>query len=254
MGLLLFVMAVFLGSTETGSWNESLFNFTPLPWMYKFYYLKYLFIVLPGTLAGEWLIDHKNTNDDGVNSQRLLLIGLLCFVLIGMNVALLFSRILVLNLGVTAVLLIAIYYLVRAIAPANKLLKNCFCAGAYLLLLGLFFEAYEGGIHKDPSTYSHYFVTAGLSFFMLIGFYGLQLSKAGSRVVHFLALNGRNAMVAYVAGSLLLLPLLHLTGAIKLLDSMRGSVWSGFLRGVLFTGMVSLVTVFFTKRKWFWRT
>jgi len=28
----------------------------------------------------------------------------------------------------------------------------------------------------------------------------------------------------------------------------------GFLKGVLFTGIVSLVTIFCTKRGWFWKT
>jgi hypothetical protein len=51
-----------------------------------------------------------------------------------------------------------------------------------------------------------------------------------------------------------LLPLLHLTGAIKVFDSMTGNAWIGFLRGVLFTGIVSLVTILFTKKGWFWKT
>ena len=37
-----------------------------------------------------------------------------------------------------------------------------FRAGTYLILLGLAFEAYEGGIRKDPSTYSYYFLASGL--------------------------------------------------------------------------------------------
>ena len=61
-------------------------------------------------------------------------------------------------------------------------------------------------------------------------------------------------MVAYVAGNLLLLPLLHLTGGITLFESMSSNAWLGFLRSVLFTGVVSLITIFFTKRKWFWKT
>lgn len=32
------------------------FNYTPLPWMYRFDYLKYLFIVIPGSIAGEYLM------------------------------------------------------------------------------------------------------------------------------------------------------------------------------------------------------
>lgn len=32
------------------------------------------------------------------------------------------------------------------------------------------FEAFEGGIRKDYSTYSYYFVTSGLAFFALLAF------------------------------------------------------------------------------------
>lgn len=61
-------------------------------------------------------------------------------------------------------------------------------------------------------------------------------------------------MVAYVTGNLLLLPLLHLSGAMQGYIAMQKNVFTGFLSGVLFTGIVSLVTVFFTKRGWLWKT
>lgn len=46
------VMAILLGITLggdiAGSWTKAVFDYSPLPWLYKFDYLKYLFIVLPG--------------------------------------------------------------------------------------------------------------------------------------------------------------------------------------------------------------
>ncbi|MCS2594335.1 DUF5009 domain-containing protein [Bacteroides thetaiotaomicron] len=50
-------MAVILGSLVEGSWTQVIFNYTPLPWMYRFDYLKYLFIVIPGNIAGEYLME-----------------------------------------------------------------------------------------------------------------------------------------------------------------------------------------------------
>lgn len=55
IAILPFIMAVFLGNENAESWNHSLMAFSPLPWMYKFSYLKYLFIVIPGSIAGEYL-------------------------------------------------------------------------------------------------------------------------------------------------------------------------------------------------------
>jgi len=194
-----------------------LFNYSPLPWLYKFYYLKYLFIILPGTLAGEWLLQ-------------------------------------VLNLAVTALLSLITFFVLKRSAAGNSTLQRFFNAGVYLLLLGLFFEACEGGIKKDVSTYSYYFVTSGLAFFMLIGLYSLQYSKAGRVVVHYFGANGRNPMVAYMTGNLLLIPLLHLTGLMTVLNSLNTTAWGGLLRGIIFTGIVSLVTLLFVQRKWYWKT
>ncbi len=254
IALLPFVMAIFLGATEKGSWNEAFLNYSPLPWMYKFYYLKYLFIILPGTLAGEWLLQAMKEEKKEESRSGVLLAGFLSFALSVTSVCFLFSRMLVLNLGITVLLCLLIYVVLKRAAAGNISLQKFFTAGVYLLLLGLFFEAYEGGIKKDKSTFSYYFVTSGLSFFMLMGLYSLQYIKAGMSVVHYLGMNGRNPMVAYVTGNLLLIPLLHLTGGMEVLNSLNTTAWGGFLRGVIFTGIVSLVTIFFVKRKWYWKT
>jgi predicted acyltransferase len=171
------------------------------------------------------------------------------------NTILLFERYLFLNVIISAAIITTIYFLIKKLVKENnQLIFHFFTAGAYLLLLGLFFEAYEGGIKKDLSTYSYYFVTSGLAFFMLIGFNGLALGKFGSTINNYLSLNGRNPMVAYIAGNLLLQPILHITKANLLLDMMNVNPFLGFLKGVLFTGIVSLITILFTRRGWFWKS
>lgn len=257
IGVLGFVMAIFLGSKTAGSWNEVVFNWSPIPWMYKFYYLKYLFIVIPGTLAGDWLLESsKSTSNPGLQEKNSIrLIAALSILLIILNVCFLFSRQLVLNLGVNAVLLFAIYYFVQKLdATGYKLLHRFFTAGCFLLLLGLAFDAYEGGVKKDPSTYSYYLITSGLAFFALLGFYGMQSERFFGSIINYFSLNGRNPMVAYVTGNLFLIPVLNLTGLFKYYTEIGTGPWTGFLEGVLFTGVVSLITIFFTKRHWFWKT
>jgi predicted acyltransferase len=293
LAILPFIMAVFLGGGPNSPFtlNQWLYNWSPLPWMYRFYYLKYLFIIIPGTLAGDWLVQYaagSRKKDDeagapgpvaeemqegartaGMDCDGPLMAGItiLSLLLILCNVIFLFGRHLLLNLAVTVVILGGLYYLLSRLGRPFRagvadrtdnnrwlLLRRYYKAGACLLLLGLFFEAYEGGIKKDPSTYSYYFVCSGLAFFMLTGLYGLQLNRYSGAVVNFLSLNGRNPMVAYTAGNLLLIPLLELTGGNSLLDAMSNDPWLGVLRGVIFTGIVSLITVLFTRRKWFWKT
>ena len=256
IGILPLIMAVFLGASQPGSWNEALFKWSPVPALYKFYYLKYLFIIIPGTIAGEWIAGHNKVESIPDGKQGwLVMTTVLSLVMVVVNTALLFAHLNLLALLVTIALSAGIYLAISKTGTEQmKLIRLFFTAGTYSLLLGLFFNAWEGGIKKDPSTYSYYFVTSGLAFFMLIGFYGIQLVKRGDSVVNYLALNGRNPMVAYVAGNLLLLPVLHATGLISIFTKMESGVWTGILRGVAFTGVVSLITIFFTKRNWLWKT
>ena len=264
IGILPFVMALFLASKEPlDGWVKTVFNFDnigglKISWLYKMYFLKYLFIIIPGTVAGEYFLKFAKNDFIKVEENKavvLKLVSFLAFALVVANTILLFERYLFLNLVISIAIIISIYFLMKKLMKENhQLLFHFFNAAAYLLLLGLFFEAYEGGIKKDSSTYSYYFVTSGLAFFMLIGFSGFALSKIGTSVNNYLSLNGRNPMVAYIAGNLLLQPILHLTKANLLFDMMNVNPVLGFLKGVLFTGIVSLITILFTKRGWFWKS
>jgi predicted acyltransferase len=257
VGILPFVMAVFL-SPKIG-WTGAIYNFSPFPWLYKFYYLKYLFIIIPGTFAGEWLLKYgKNglQSIQDIRKNQLLQTAAVCSVLLIIcNVTFLFTRELVINLVVSIFLMVLIGLLIRrAYKHDASLYYIFFKAGAYLLLLGLFFEAYEGGVKKDSSTYSYYLITSGLSFFSLIAFSGLQLNSTITPVINYLGTTGRNPMVAYVAGSLFLLPIMHITGIYPFFNQLNTNAGIGLLRGILFTGIVSLITLFFVRMKWFWKS
>lgn len=249
VGILPFIMAVFLAGKTEGTWINWVFNWSPLPWMYKFYYLKYLFIIIPGTIAGDWLTEKRNT---GIAPGVHLVSGLLMLGAIVINLSLLYNRLLLVNLIVSALLIAWVYFLLRK--NRDSLSFGLFSMGSYLLLLGLFFEAWEGGIKKDPSTYSYYFVTTGLACYLLVFFYGWAQTRAGNIISRYLASNGQNPMVAYVAGSLLLTPLLHLTHLQQWLDLMNRTAVTGFLKGILYTAIVSVITWFFTEKKWFWKS
>ena len=264
IAILPFIMAVFLAAKEpTGGWAKDIFDFNHVgdftfDWLYKFYFLKYLFIIIPGTIAGEWMIkeiqqEKVKSGKDAITHQSENLLALIAVSLIVVNLVGLFSRLLVMNVIATAVLCGWAVYLTSKTTTEN-FYKKLVAAGTYLLLLGLFFEAYQGGIKKDSSTYSYYFVTSGLAFFALIIFSSMAKRKYLSAVSTYLSYNGKNPMVAYIAGNLLLLPLLSLTHTKQFWDTMNQNALMGFAKGVLFTGIVSLITIFFVKRKWFWKT
>lgn len=257
MALLPLLTGIYLSSTQEGNWCHTLLSWSPLPWMYKGEFLKYLFILLPGTLAGDWMLQYGAVQQPPEKlSLRYMRLAAWCaaLVLTG-NICLLFGRHTTLNFLLTIAGLSGCYASIRKTDPKEFPLLHLFLkAGAYLVALGLCFESFEGGIKKDPATFSYYFVTAGLALLALIIFYSWQYSRVGNVIVHYLAMTGRNPMVAYVAGNLLLLPLLHLTGAITLFESMGQSVGWGMARGLFFTGIVSAVAVWFTRRQWFWKT
>jgi hypothetical protein len=61
-------------------------------------------------------------------------------------------------------------------------------------------------------------------------------------------------MIAYVAGGVVVLPLLSLTGLAELLNMLTVSPWLGFIKGVIFTSLVAFTASVFSKKGLFWRT
>jgi predicted acyltransferase len=262
IGILPFIIAVFLAAKEpTNGWAKELFQFSAVggwkfDWLYKFYFLKYLFIIIPGTLAGEMML--KEMKNEKLEREKVRpsvenWLVMIALALIFVNLYALFTRLLFVNVLISTTLCIAALYLLKTATKGN-LYKQLVNAGTYLLLLGLFFEAYEGGIKKDSSTYSYYFVTAGLAFFSLIFFTVLAQRKWGVPVARYLSLNGKNPMVAYVAGNLVVLPLLALTQTRHYWDAMNQNFFMGFMKGLVFTAVVSVITILFVNKKWFWKT
>jgi predicted acyltransferase len=109
-------------------------------------------------------------------------------------------------------------------------------------------------IKKDHSTYSYYFVTSGLAFLLLYAFIILESKEVLKVPINFLANIGKNPMVAYVSGSLLITPILHLSGLNYYFNLLNANAFSGFLKGIIYTGLVALITLFFVKKKYFWKT
>lgn len=261
IAVLICLMAILLSAGTEDSWAQVVYNYTPFPWMCKFTYLKYLFIVIPGSIAGEylmeWIVRRSKESVLAVKNDRQISVLLLILTIgvIILNLCFLESRLLVVNLIVTAFLLILGCFLLKnAKSNYQKLWKDLFYAGAFLLILGLCFESYEGGIKKDPSTYSYYFVTSGLAFMALLVFNILCDFYGYIRSTRFLVMSGQNPMVAYVSGDLFIIPVANIVGIYPLLSYFSVNPWLGFMRGVIITSIAVLITMFFTRIKWFWRT
>jgi predicted acyltransferase len=259
LAILPVILAVFLSSTESNvSWTKLIFTWNKIgeykiEWAYQFYFLKYLFIVIPGTFIGEWILKYREFNWQSNALAVRPFIAVVAILLVVGNTIFLFTRQLTVNILFTLCTCAMLLFLFKKYC-AGALMKNLIYAAIYLLLLGLCFEAYQAGIKKDSSTYSYYFVTTGLSIFCIIALSIAEQFKWFKAIVRNMALVGQNPMVAYVAGSLLLLPIMQLLQIKPYWDSMNQNVLMGLLKGLIFTGAVIAITIFFVKRKWFWKT
>ncbi len=256
IGILAFVAAVFFAGTQTGdNWVKAIFEWKNIgklniDWLYKFYFLKYLFIVLPGTIAGEWMMRNNDSLKLSTEAKNIILlssVGLIVGNLFGLFVRIEFGNFLF------TLLYCSVAYFVVVKKTQHTQLSNFVKAGTFMLILGLIIEPYQGGIKKDSSTYSYYFVTSGLAFFMLIVFQ-IFTNKVSKTITSFLATIGKNPMVAYVAGALIVTPLLELTYTKQYWDAMQQNQFMGLMKGVIYTALVSLITILFVRKKWFWKS
>lgn len=355
LALLPFLVALFMAAHTANSWPALLIHTSWLPWLYLPAYQEYLLIIIPGTVAGEWiaqwlekmkandtskgLVDNYQKKSEAVlengnllkggrgavlengngvkNDEKVVLenenkvrtrseemkdkenalalpVALLSLALIVVNVVLLFGRHLVANLVATMVLTALTAWLLRSrreagttgveaakqraaskdassqnaakqevynqkssstsASPTLHFWQRLSSAGAYLLLLGLCLESYEGGIRKDDVTLSYLFVTCGLAFYALL-FLTVVCDHWHVRwLCAPLEMVGKNPMVAYVSASMVIIPVLILTHIYPYIDALSSQPLTGFLKGVLLTALCMALTAWFTHKRWFWKT
>lgn len=275
LGILALFFAFRITADAEGSWNQWIWNFNPaqfLPeslqsalyinngWLFQMDFLKYLFIVIPGTIIGDFLVtritESENLKSTELSKIKLWFTLLLMFLLVLSNLICLYNRYLVPNFFLNIIFGAITYLLLRnAKDSLTKLFFRLFQWGIFWLLLGTVFEAYEGGIRKDHATMSYFFVTSGLAIFTLIFFSIISDAFGDEKVFRYVTEIGQNPMLAYVAGTFLIVPLLGISGLLPSINKFHEiTPWFGLLKGMIITGGMMAVTVFTVRRKWFWKT
>jgi predicted acyltransferase len=265
LGLLGILLAIRLSNMPqaTEGWVHEIWRYSPAPWIYQLYYLQYLCIVIPGTIAGDlilqWLREGSpaptaSPNPSWSNSRNFT-VGLLMFALVLVELVGLKTRALIpVTLATFALCGLGWWLVARPTNPTESLYQKLFLWATYWLVLGLFFEPYEGGIRKDKATVSYYFVTSGLAICLLIAFsIAIDVFKQ-RRPLQLLIDNGQNPMIAYAGINNFITPVLALTGLGGLLSRFASTPWLGFGKGLFITLLMALAVSLLTRRKIFWRT
>jgi len=279
------LLAMRFSQKPTG-WVHSLWNWGPhilgwdMYWLFRWEFVCYLFIIMPGTICGDLLLEWSRSkqSEDALTEERLpeeisealsgkskpsvpvrkqqiALLALLCLLiapiaLIGLET----RRLLPMTLTLFLASALAIWLAQNLMDATGRLVRACVQWGAFWLTLGLTFEPFEGGIKKDHPTLSYYFVCTGLALFLLSALTILLVKFKGRRWFGLLEDVGKNPMIGYCAMSNLILPLLALTGLDIRLADMLSTPWLGVLRGALETLLLALVVRLCSRLGIFWKT
>lgn len=246
-------------SKSAGGWMTEILSISPIPWLYQFEYLKYLFIAIPATFIGEEIINYQQVDDQNIskNWNQFRLIGIMILMgLIILNLIIgLQSRLLPQTTGISLILLIFGYRLVNEPNhPLEMLLYQMYQWGMYGLILGLAFEPYQGGIKKDPATISYFFITTAIAIFLLMILI-ILIDHFQQKLWFGLFIdNGKNPMIGYIAFANLLWPILELNGWTPKIEALTNTPSLGFLRGLSYTIIIALFVSLCTRLKLFWKT
>lgn len=261
VGLLGLLLALGL-SAQTDGWIKSIWLYSPAPWIFQFDYLKYLFVVIPGTIVGDLLcrwIEYHSPEDDRYshwNNRRYFCIMVLMFtinlvLLVGLQARWVWQT----NLVVFVLCLSGLVFLQKPGNVTENLLNRLYEWGFYWVVLGLLFEPYQGGIKKDSATMSYFFVTTGMAIFMLIGLTIIIDVFHHKRWLQLFIDNGVNPMIGYVGFANIVWPILVLNNWEPVIIEMTATdPFMGFLRGFGYTAIVAVIVMVFTRFKLFLRT
>ena len=122
-----------------------------------------------------------------------------------------------------------------------------------IMLAGIVFDPVDGGITKDHCNLSYLLTTAGMAA-VITGFLVFAERRFGMKARLFSEC-GQNPMIAYTVTNFLTGPLLRMTCLMPVIDRLScTSQAAGLLRGLFITAIMMAVTIFFTRKKVFWRS
>ncbi len=261
LGIMAMLFAIRLSTGSETGFIKDIASLQPSGWVFNVNFLKYLFVVIPGTIAGDMIVKMMQLKSEDLKQNfenHAVLSALLAILMAGFTVV---SLVTLYNRWVwegflVGLLMLAIsWYIIRDLEGKYfATLKQLFLWGSFWFVLGFLFEPFEGGIKKDHSTMSYYFLTSGLALFFII-FASIVIDFFSKRAwMGLLIDSGQNPMIAYAGGGNLITPLLGLLGIETLMSQYFTTPFLGFLKGLIVTLALAYIVKLFTKYKVFWRS
>lgn len=219
-------------------------------WCFQWSYLQYLIPVLVGSVIGDMILtDRKHSRDE--DKKVCLPVVILSILLVILQLWGLYTRRVMLDLVLTAVIALLFFLLTRKCK--SSVWRQIGVLGMALTLLGVGLDPIDGGIAKDYCNLSYLFTTSGLGLAIVSVLLCVE-QNLGLRAP-FLSSVGQNPMVAYTVSGFVIGPILSLTGILPWLWNLSvGSPFWGVTQGVILTLLMMLCTSLCTKVKLFWRS
>jgi predicted acyltransferase len=232
---------------------SDVWDYSPVAWLLSWEYLKYLLILIPGIWAGNQVRSHFAQTGQSCSENKGIYSGIVACISTGISVITvhgLYIRasgtVIICNLIAGVLLTIVMLCWQSEMKP---LIKKLLTAGMLAVISGLWVESMQGGIKKDPATFSYLVLTPGLALLMLVAFLLLIDLKKIRKPFFLLTGSGKNAMFAYFIGSNFIIPVLMLTGIDALFTGTSYPVFWLTLKAVIITLLVAWMSFFMAKRK-----
>lgn len=248
--ILLFIVAV----KALSSYTPEVLSWVPamggIGWFFSWGYLQYLVIAVAGSIVGDKLLDHSRSGEAAQIDALHITAGAIALVAMLVQLWGLFTRHLVADFVISAILGIVFVALTW---KRRNIMTWLGYFGFAFMLIGIIFDPIDGGITKDHCNLSYMLTTTGMT--ALTGAFVLALELKWQIKGRGLSGSGQNPMLAYTVTNFLTGPILTMCGVTAWLDAISvGSPFWGVVRGLVFTLLMVAVTCFFTKKKLFWRS
>ena len=248
--ILLFIIAIKALSSYTPevlAWVPSMGS---IGWFFSWGFLQYLVIAVAGSIVGDKLLDHSRSGEAVRIDTYHITAGVIALVAMLVQLWGLFTRHILADFVISAVLGIAFVALTW---KRRNIMTWLGYFGFAFMLVGIIFDPIDGGITKDHCNLSYMITTTGMT--ALTGAFVLALELKWQIKGRGLSGSGQNPMLAYTVTNFLTGPILTMCGITAWLDAISvGSPFWGVVRGLVFTLLMVAVTCFFTKKKLFWRS